>query len=568
MSWLLNLSIRAKAFLAPMFLLLCLAAVGAEAYLTLRGTVAGLTQLTESDLAKKKLVDEVTTSITSSQLKLFRYVSWLNSGVTGDPLKALEKEIADDSSAATARLQQLTSRQDLSQSDRAIVASLENNWEKYTTVAKSTLEMGAVQPSMAVMMFGEADELFKTISTELTQITESATKRTEQVATALSRAASGDQRTILAGIIAAFVISIPVTVLVAMSVARPVQDVTRIMRELSGGNYDVKVGYQDRRDEIGHMVAAIEVFRKNAFEMKALEAAKKEATLEEQAAAERRHSVLKLADQFESALGHVIEAVSAASSELESDASTLTKTAETSQQLVTAVASASEQASANVQSVASATEQMSGSVHEISRQVHESRGIAEQGVAQAQRTDTRVAELSHAASRIGDVVKLITAIAEQTNLLALNATIEAARAGVAGKGFAVVAQEVKALAGQTAKATGEIGTQIAAMQTATKESVEAMKEIGGTIARMSEIAAAIAAAVEQQDATTREIARNVQQAAQGTAQVATNIESVSRGASETGSASSHVLSSARSLATESSRLKLELSKFLATIRAA
>ena len=176
--------------------------------------------------------------------------------------------------------------------------------------------------------------------------------------------------------------------------------------------------------------------------------------------------------------------------------------------------------------------------------------------------------MSGAASRIGDVVKMITAIAEQTNLLALNATIEAARAGEAGRGFAVVASEVKALASQTAKATDEIGTQIAAMQTATQDSVGAIKEIGGTIGRISEIAATIAAAVEEQGAATKEIARNVQQAAQGTTQVATNITDVNRGAAETGAASSQVLTSARSLASESNRLKLEMTKFLETVRAA
>jgi methyl-accepting chemotaxis protein len=194
--------------------------------------------------------------------------------------------------------------------------------------------------------------------------------------------------------------------------------------------------------------------------------------------------------------------------------------------------------------------------------------ISAEAVSQAQKTDARITELSNAASRIGDVVKLITAIAEQTNLLALNATIEAARAGEAGRGFAVVAQEVKALAAQTAKATDEIGTQISSMQNATHESVAAIKEIGGTIGRIADIASAITIAVEQQGAATQEISRNVQQAAMGTAQVASNITDVSRGASETGSASSQVLGSAQSLARDSGRLRAEVEKFVNTVRAA
>jgi methyl-accepting chemotaxis protein len=213
-------------------------------------------------------------------------------------------------------------------------------------------------------------------------------------------------------------------------------------------------------------------------------------------------------------------------------------------------------------------EEMSASVQEIARQVQESSRIAGQAVVQAQSTDARISELSKASNRIGDAVKIITAIAEQTNLLALNATIEAARAGDAGRGFAVVASEVKALASQTAKATEEIGAQITGIQAATQESVSAIKEIGATITRIAEIAHAIAAAVEEQGAATQEISRNVQQASQGTTEVASHIGEVNRGAASTGSASSQVLSSARELSGESNRLKVEVDKFLASVRVA
>jgi methyl-accepting chemotaxis protein len=355
--------------------------------------------------------------------------------------------------------------------------------------------------------------------------------------------------------------------MVRRSVLKPLRGIVTGMNELADGSFDVVLPGLGRRDEIGAMAQAVETFKAKAIEKAAQEAAEKEAQ-SNAAAAGRRAEMYRLADGFEAAIGGIVGTVSTASNRLEDAATRLTSTADSTQMLTSAVASASEEASSNVQSVASAAEELSSSVTEIGRQVQESSRIAQEAVRQAERTDSRIAQLSHAATRIGDVVKLITAIAEQTNLLALNATIEAARAGEAGRGFAVVAQEVKALAAQTAKATEEIGTQIVSMQTATGDSVTAIKEIGATIARISEIAAGIAAAVKQQNTTANEIARNVQQAAQGTSQVASNIAVVNRGATETGTASAEVLSSARSLSKESGSLKAEVDKFLATVRAA
>jgi methyl-accepting chemotaxis protein len=373
-----------------------------------------------------------------------------------------------------------------------------------------------------------------------------------------------------------------------LSIARPIARIGATLLELANGNKGIDIPFTARGDEVGDAARAAATFRDNLVRMEKIEAEQREAELraaaekraaeereaaqqkaaEEKAAADRKAAMHKLADEFERAVGNIINTVSSASTELEAAATTLTNTADTTQKLSTVVASASEEASSNVQSVASATEEMTGSVGEISRQVQESSTIANEAVNQARKTDARINDLSQAASRIGDVVKLITAIAEQTNLLALNATIEAARAGEAGKGFAVVAQEVKALAAQTAKATGEIGTQIAGMQMSTQDSVVAIKEIGSTIDRISHIAATIAAAVEEQGAATQEIARNVQEAAKGTAEVASNIVNVNHGAAETGSASSQVLASAKSLSSESNHLKVEVNKFLQTVRAA
>jgi methyl-accepting chemotaxis protein len=411
----------------------------------------------------------------------------------------------------------------------------------------------------------------------VTPLTKSVVDKIERVKTATQEAFSNASKEandristtvtmqpVVAG--AATMFGLLIAFFIARGIIGPLSGLNSGMKELAGGNFGVIVPGLDRKDEVGEMARTVEVFKKNGLEVERMKA--EQAATELRTAQQRKADMVKMADDFENAVGEIVETVSSASTELEASASTLTSTAERAQELTTMVAAASEEASANVQSVASATEELTSSVNEISRQVQESARMADEAVDQARKTNDRVGELSKAAARIGDVVELINAIAGQTNLLALNATIEAARAGEAGRGFAVVASEVKALAEQTAKATGEIGQQITGIQAATQDSVNAIKEISGTIEKLSEISSTIAAAVEEQGAATQEISRNVQQAAQGTMQVSSNITDVQRGASETGSASSQVLAAAQSLSGESNRLKLEVGKFLNSVRAA
>jgi methyl-accepting chemotaxis protein len=356
------------------------------------------------------------------------------------------------------------------------------------------------------------------------------------------------------------------TMLIVRSVTRPLRSVTDTLTSLAEGKPDVTISHVDRYDEIGSIARTIGVFKNNSLERRRLEAERK--TAETESGQRRKAELQNFVDEFQANVGGIIDKVLRSSGEFESAARKLTETARTTAHLSKESADASTQASEHVRNAAAASEELTSSIAEISRRVQESNGIASDAVQQAVATDARMADLSRAGDRIGDVVKLITSIAEQTNLLALNATIEAARAGEAGRGFAVVAQEVKTLAGQTAKATDEISSHIVNMQSATQESVSAIKAIGLTIERINDIATSIAAAVDQQGAATQEIAKSVQAAANVTTEVAANVGDVASGANLTGETSDEIFKSAQVLSGESLHLKAEVARFLDGVRAA
>lgn len=390
----------------------------------------------------------------------------------------------------------------------------------------------------------------------------------ENTSVTIADTAKGSNRFLLIVLItlavfATFLVLI-INVLNANAITRPIGTMVEAMAGLAKGNTDIEVPARDRRDEVGHMASAVQVFKENAITTARLTAQQ----AEERGLRERRSATMeKLCHDFDTAVSKVLQTVVGSVGNMQNTARAMSRMAEQTANEASHVSTASGSAANNVNSVAAATEELASSVTEISRQMTRTTEITTQASQQATKTNNQIKGLAEAAQKVGDVVQLITDIANQTNLLALNATIEAARAGDAGKGFAVVASEVKNLATQTARATDEISQQINTIQTETGQAVSAIHAIGGTIGEINQITAAVAAAVEEQGAATQEIARSVEQAAHGTREVTTSIGTVTSAASETGSAAAQMLAASEELGRQSGSLKSQVETFLNSVRA-
>ena len=558
-------SIRTKIIAVVAFLLVAMTGMGLLSVRNMRAINANTVDISTSWLPSVRVLGDLRAGVITFRNVIREHML----SETMEEKLAMEKTLATvieaNTKARAAYEPMITSPE-----ERALYNEWVKLWESYK---KSSDEVMALSRKAAGQVPREAHELNTRTANKIALEADAVLRKDIDLNNAGADKAAQDAADnyatslmMLAGILCAAVIAgIAVSYYLVRDVSSGIASIVIPMQALGKGDLSAEVSHQGEKTEIGAMADTLQVFKQALIAKKAADEA---AAADAEAKIERGRRVDGITRNFESVIGEIVQTVSSASTQLEASAGTLSTTAKQSQTLTSAVASASGEASANVQSVASATEELSSSVTEIGRQVQESARMATDAVGQARVTNDRVSQLSKAAGRIGDVVELINTIAGQTNLLALNATIEAARAGDAGRGFAVVASEVKALAEQTAKATGEISQQITGIQGATQESVNAIKEISGTIERLAEISSAIAAAVEEQGAATQEISRNVQQAARGTQQVSSNISDVQRGASETGAASSQVLSAAQSLSGDSHRLRLEVGRFLDSVRAA
>lgn len=555
-------SIRSKIIVVVSILLVGLTAVGLTGLRQISTINGHLSELQTNWLAAIRSLGEMRTQAARYRVNLRDHIMTADAKAKQDADRNIEMRLKDFEKASKAYEATVTLAE-----ERALVDTYIASWKAFRASAEKMLEMSRKGDNAAALEYNLATSAplgraAEAAMQKLTEFNDKGASGESQRADAASRAAFVWIISILVGTLALGAIA---AFYLVRDVSRGIRSIVTPMQALGQGDLAAIVPHQGEKTEIGQMADTLQVFKEALVAKKAADEA---AAADADAKIARGQRVDSITREFERMIGELVNSLSSSSTELEAAANTLTTTAETTGKISSEAASASHEVSGNVQSVATATEEITSSVNEISRQVQEASRVAKDAVNQASKTDSSIAELSQSAARIGDVVKLINAVAEQTNLLALNATIEAARAGDAGRGFAVVASEVKALAAQTSKATEEIGTQIAGMQSATEASVTAIKEISSTITLISEISSTIAAAVEEQGAATQEIARNVQHAAQRSTAVAENINDVSRGASETGSASSQVLSSAQTLSSESSRLKIEVENFLTSVRAA
>jgi methyl-accepting chemotaxis protein len=556
-----RLSISAKLFAIVTFLFVVIAIIGGFSFMQMRAINAAAQDIQAQWLPSVRWVGEMRV-----QSARFRAVLRDHLIVADAERAEVDKNLAArkaDFEKAEKAYRPLIS----SPAERELADQLEKQWQSFASASaevQSLANKGDVAAAKDVNA-GKVVPVGRAMDATLAKLVELNDKGAETAGQGADATYWGAVRLMALILGGAIMLGLGAAIYLTRDIRRGIGSILKPMGQLTDGELSVEIPHQGESTEIGEIARALQVFKQALIAKKASDDA---ASAETAAKAARAQRISTATGNFETMIGELVDSLASASTELEASASTMTKTSEVTMSRSDSAASASLAVNENIQAVAAATEEITSSVNEIGRQVQESNRIASTAVSQAKRTDESIAKLSLAAGRINDVVKLITEVAEQTNLLALNATIEAARAGEAGRGFAVVASEVKALATQTAKATAEIDMQVADMQSATAETVDAIREIGSTITLISEVSSAIAAAVEQQGAATQEIARNVQQSAQLSTRVASEVTEVKRGSSETSSASAEVLSAAHSLARENDHLKSEVEKFLETVRAA
>jgi len=558
-----DLPLWAKMVIAPLAMLLAMIAMAWMTLGQLSAQRAAIDRLDTVVFERLRQAMALTDAVTSFHANLFHLMSVAANESDQKRRAAMADALGPQMQAAEKMLKELDAAID--ENMRARSSALDKVFADYKSGALSVAEMSKTDAAYGAMLMGDADTQFQKLRRLLQDFCAELQQQRAGVARALVAGVDEARLTFLALLGGVLLLSAAASFAATRVTVRPAAALTRMMGALAAGDTSAEVPGRARRDEIGAMARAVQVFKETALEAAALATERERKAQEQQQRVER---VAALAAEFDATATGALATVANAAGEMRATAGAMASTAEETNRQAGAVANASGQATANVQTVASATEELSATIDEIARQVAQSTEIAAKAVDEARGTNETVKSLSDAAREIGEVVKLIGDIASQTNLLALNATIEAARAGEAGKGFAVVASEVKTLANQTAKATEDITAQVAMMQKATGNTVGAIGAIGATIDEISRIATIVASAIEQQGAATRDIARNIQQAAERTGEVSSTIGGVTAAAAETGSAAHQVQRAATALSEQSDALRAEIDRFLVALKAA
>jgi len=558
-----NLSLRAKICIAPAILVAALLGLAFYALHLFGMSDARLVQLSDAAFDRAARVAALDRAVTGIETDLYHLTTLAESSDGGSGAKAMGADLDVRLSRLPELLAAIAAGNDNPQ-ELALVETLKKTITDYAAAVRQVIDTAA-NPAQAMVFVNAVQSVYRTYEDQTDELGIVVAGRKASLIAALQGETGAARQVFIWITLAAMVLGIAATLAIGHMIARPVARLTATMRRLAEGDLTVEAVTLDRADEIGAMADALAVFKETAIAAETL-ASEREAA--RRAESLRAQHLAELALRFDHDVSGALDTVASAASQLEETAASMASTAEQTSRQSAAATSASELAASNVNTVASATEELASSVTEIGRQVTLSTHVADKAVATAERTNRTVKGLAEASQKIGQVVELISSIAGQTNLLALNATIEAARAGEAGKGFAVVASEVKSLATQTAKATEDIAGQVAGMQRVTGEAVAAIGQIGSTIHEVSQIAAAIVTAVEEQNAATAEIARNVQQASIGTQEVSSNIAGVSDAAARTGGAANEVLQAAIRLSTQATALRSSIDQFLTEVRAA
>jgi methyl-accepting chemotaxis protein len=561
-----RLTIRTKTFTASAVVLICLLGMSVAVFLTSSQVARNLNELSQANLPTRTAAAAVNNVVIAVHMRVFRYVSWASNGVSGVLLKNLRDEIDADFPLLQKTFQQLAARPNLSLAEKADLDALQTKLAKYQSTAKDVLEVGSTDAAMATMMLGQTDDRFTSIENDIRKILTAITAQSDSIVANLSAATRTETLSLAVGLITCLVFSIAAIAFIARSIVKPITSITHVMQKLSTGDTEVKLHYRDRGDEIGQMIEAIEIFRRNALEIQAMQLSQRDA--DEQRTSKRREEMAALAEEFEGSVkqisGQLVEAVTAVRSNAEVMAKAAEDTRTKSGSTVEAVVNTRE----NVETVAQAASELSRTIDELARRANDVFKLTNDTAEQSEGASSELAKLAASVEQILPITDVIQGIAQQTNLLALNATIEAARAGIAGKGFAVVAAEVKTLAQQSGNATEEIARKISAVRETCAAVVSTISHIIAAIKNLNSFATEISTGIGQQSTETAGIFASAQSAADSSRAVAANIVDLNSRADATYAASNEVLDTTKRLFDHTRGVQTNVEKFLRHVRSA